>query len=462
MKSNLTSTLRTLLRRALRIIPPLIALGVVVWLVRSRTGPVEVEPQEEARPMRVVEAPAVDLIPRVIGYGLVDAANTWRAVAEVKGTVVSVDPRLQAGQLIAQGTRLLQINPADYELAVARLQAGIAEAEARMEELDAETANMAASLEIEQSSLTLAETSLERLRELLAQEAIPQDQIDREQRQVLKQRLAIRQLENAIALIPARRKALEAGIAALDVQLRQAQLDLDRTVIEAPFDCRLGAVRIEKGQFLIAGQVLFEAFGTDAVEVEGKFRPEQLQSLLSEEKRIRLTADLSMELLQELFDLTVMVRLRNADWEAVWPARFDRLRESVDPRTRTISVVLRIDDPYTAIIPGIRPALVPGMYCSIELQAPPRPATVIVPRTAVHGDHLFVLDAEQRLRRRPVVPTLFQDDFAAIGEGLEPGTVVIVSDPTPAIEGMKIEAITDAELISRIRRQAEGEAEVRP
>ena len=157
-----------------------------------------------------------------------------------------------------------------------------------------------------------------------------------------------------------------------------------------------------------------------------------------------------------------MVRLRNADWEAVWPARFDRLRESVDPRTRTISVVLRIDDPYDSIIPGIRPALVPGMYCSIELQAPPRPATVIVPRTAVHGDHLFVLDPEQRLRRRAVVPTLFQDDFAAIGEGLEPGTVVIVSDPTPAIEGMKIEAITDAELISRIRRQAEGEAEVRP
>jgi multidrug efflux pump subunit AcrA (membrane-fusion protein) len=115
-----------------------------------------------------------------------------------------------------------------------------------------------------------------------------------------------------------------------------------------------------------------------------------------------------------------------------------------------------VDDPYGKIIPGVRPALMQGMYCEVELQAPARPGTVVLPRAAVHGSHVFLLDADGRLRSESVTLALAQDDFVVVETGLEGGERVVVSDPSPAIDGMKVDAADDRALRDRIVSQAEG------
>jgi RND family efflux transporter MFP subunit len=407
-------------------------------------------------PLRVIEAPVVDLVPRVVGYGQAEPGRVWRAIVEVKGRVIETYPHLEAGVLITEGTVLLRIDPADYELSVARLQAGIAQTQAKLAELEAEQQNTRTALEIETESLALAQKSLDRLRTLLAEAATSVDQVDREERNVLQQRQVIQRLESTLALVPARRQALEAALAVDRALLRQAELDLERTVLAAPFACRLGHVNIEPGQFLNAGQELFEAHSTEVVEIQARFRPEQLRGLLSTDKRIRLESPMTMDGLRELFDLEVVVRLRSGAWESVWPARFDRIREAVDPRTRDISVVVAVDHPYDQVIPGIRPALAAGMYCEVELRAPARPGTLVVPRSAVRNGSVFVVDADGRLRVAEVTVTFEQDDLAVLDSGLEAGSVVVASDPGPAIEGMKVEPVRDTELLNRIVAQAEG------
>jgi len=62
--------------------------------------------------------------------------------------------------------------------------------------------------------------------------------------------------------------------------LAQAKLDLAKTVVKAPFDCRLGEVEIEPGQYLAAGQSLFESHGTALTEVEIQIPLDQLRTLL--------------------------------------------------------------------------------------------------------------------------------------------------------------------------------------
>lgn len=437
------------------LLPVIVAITVVVVLVRTRSEPTKKVEGEIARPLRVITVPVVDLRPRSVGYGLAEPGRVWRAVAEVKGEVVSVHPKLKAGELIDQGSELLRINPADYELAVARLKANIAETRAKLDELTAEKKNKQGSLQIEERSLEFARKTMERLRELRAKDAVAQDQVDREERGVLHQEQTIQELENALTLIPARREALEAALAAQKAYLEQAEIDLKRTIVKAPFDCRLSEVAIEKGQYLTAGQRLFEAHGTGVVEIEAKFRPEQMRNLLPPGKRRRLQPGLSMEKLQELFDLEVTVRVRSGEWRASWPARFVRIREVVDPRTRAINVVAAVDDPYDKIIPGIRPALVRGMYCEMELVAPAQPNRVVVPRGAVRNGLVFVVDSEGRMKSKPVSTAFAQEEFMVINEGLIGGETMVVSDPTPAIEGMKIEAVTDIGLQQRIIEQAE-------
>lgn len=440
--------------RILRLLPVILAVAVVVLLVRTRSGPVEKPAEEVGRSMRVIEASRMSFATRAQGYGVVEPRSVWQALAEVTGTVVFVHPRLESGALVDQAVILLKIDPVDYELTVAQRRASMAETQARVDELAAEERNTRASLEIERRSLAFARTSLERLRTLRQQGVGAPDDVDREERSVLQQEQITQRLENAIAQVPARRDALTAALAVHEANLKRAELDLARTVIHAPFDCRLGSVRLQVGQVVTAGQQLFEAHGTDAVEIEARFRPEQLRNLLPPEKRRQFQPGLTMERLQQLFDLTVTIRLHSGDWEATWPARFDRIRETVDPRTRAISVVAVVDDPYRQVVPGVRPALVRGMYCEMELRAPLRPQTVVLPRSAVWNGTVYLVDDGGRLRGRPVQIAFAQDDLVVLESGLDGGETVIVSDPTPAIEGMRVDPVLDEGLRSRIMDQA--------
>lgn len=425
-------------------LPILLALMGVIYMVKHKTGPTRKQEQESIRALRVIEAPSVDLIPRAVGYGVAEPGWVWQAVAEVKGTVTAIHPRLKSGELIPAKSVLVQIDPAEYELAVTRLEANVEETRARIKELSEDENNTRRLLEIEKQSLELARKSLERKVGALEGNAISPDEVDREERASLQQEQVVQQLENTLALIPAKRKALNAALAAHQSSLKQARIDLAKTTITAPYDCRLSDVGIEAGQFVQAGQRLFDAHGTAVTEVEARFRIEQLRHLLTEDSRARFQPGLSTNAFKQLFkNITVVVSLQSGDWSAEWEARIDRFRETVDVKTREMKVVAAVDRPYEKAIPGVRPPLASGMFCRVELQAPARAASVVVPRAAIHDGNVFVVDPNDRLQNKPVVVDFVQAEFVVVKSGLSGGEKVVVSDPTPAIIGMKVLPVVD-------------------
>ncbi len=110
------------------------------------------------------------------------------------------------------------------------------------------------------------------------------------------------------------RPSLDAKRAALG----QAQLDLDRTVIKAPFDCRLSDVSLEEGQFVAAGQALFEAYGAAVTEVEAQMPIDQIRKLLTPtDGPVDLTGD-AMEVIRAVFDVEAIVRMRTGDFVVEW------------------------------------------------------------------------------------------------------------------------------------------------
>jgi len=90
------------------------------------------------------------------------------------------------------------------------------------------------------------------------------------------------------------------------------------------------------------------------------------------------------------------------------------------------------------------------MYCEMALQAPPRPDTVVLPRSAAWNGCVYLVDTNGRLRKKAVQVAFAQDDLVVLESGLDGGETVIVSDPTPAIEGMKVDPVIDEELRGRI------------
>ena len=119
--------------RALWIVPPII-VGVLALLLLAgnRTPPVKVENEEPARVVRTIRVPSVDLVPVAEGYGVVQPAKVWTAVAQVSGRVIEMHPRLRDGEILPAGTLLFRMDPVDYELALAQLRAELAELEVHL------------------------------------------------------------------------------------------------------------------------------------------------------------------------------------------------------------------------------------------------------------------------------------------------------------------------------------------
>ena len=448
--------------RRLLVIPPVL-LGVGIFLLMKGTfTPPERQPiAEVARPLRVIEVPQVALVPRVMGYGVAQAADVWSAVAEVKGRVVQVHPELKAGAIFRAGAQVLQVDPTEYALRIALLQAEIAELESQQARLTAEEENFQASLEIERSSLTLAQSDLARLESLTETSSVSQTEVDRKQREVLAQQQSVQSLVNSLNVLPAQRDSLSATLDAKEANLQLARLDLDHTTIAAPFDCRVGDLNIEIGQFLSTGQVLFEAYGIHVTEVEAQIPINQVLTLLVPSTEPIDPTTVDMETMRRIFDIDVVVRVESGNFQVTWPARFDRVREQLDTQTHTVRIVVAVDEPYENITPGKRPPLVPGMFCEVELRGKPRTGQIVIPRTALRNGYVYLVNDENRLERRPVEVAFSQGGISCLTGGLQPGDRLVVSDPTPAVEGMLVEPIPDVEAEQSLVAEATGEGPVR-
>ena len=443
-------------RKALVAPPVILGVAVLTIMIQRRQPPERREVAEAARTLRVIEAMPLTLMPRAIGYGTAQPAAVWSAVAEVRGPVVETHPELNPGAILRAGEVALRIDPIEYQLQIAQQEAQIAQTKAQQAELAAEEENLRSSLKIETDSLQLAQQDLTRLEGLRQSNSVTPAEYERKQREVLSQRQSTQSLSNQLNVLPARREALGATLAAQEAALSQLRLDLDRCTVTAPFNCRLADVLIEPGQFLTAGQQLFQAYGTDVTEVEAQFPISQIRPLLTSGGRpIDLTGD-AMKRIREVFDVGATVRLQTGDLDIEWEARFDRVREQLDLQTRTVRIVVAVDDPFAKAIPGERPPLVPGMFCEVELRAPPQTGQLVVPRTAVHNGVLYVVDDDNRLRRRAATVRSLQGRLAVLSEGPEAGARLVISDPIPAIDGMLVEPVVDPQAAKQLEAEASG------
>jgi multidrug efflux pump subunit AcrA (membrane-fusion protein) len=298
--------------------------------------------------------------------------------------------------------------------------------------------------------------------ELLERSSISEALMEQIERDVLRQRTQVQNLENSLALIPSRRDQLVAQQVLAQAQLLDAQRSLANTVIRAPYACRVAARYVVGAEYIRAGTVVAVAHGIERAEVEAQVPIDRLRHLLDADRFVRpeLTQDLDSDELFATFGLTAVVRLAGGEAGPQWPARFDRIGAAIDPVTRTSAVIVSVDEPYRDAVPGVRPPLVKGMYCEVELRGEPRRA-LPVPREAVHEDRVYLVGADDRLEVRQVEVAYSHGELAVISAGLEDGEQVVLSDLVPAIAGTLLKPIADPVVEQRLERYARGEGTVR-
>lgn len=431
----------------------IVGAAFIVVMVVLRQGPDRDEGLERARAVRTVETVALPFTIHVKGFGVAQPARSWRAVANVAGRIVYRNASLESGRMIDAGALLLEIDPTRYELALASAEAEVEVTRTEIQQLEQERENTNFLLELERERLALAERELERARALVQRDALPPTQYDEQTRATLQQRQAVVALENQLRLIPSRLKSLKARLSRSRTLVDQAQEDLKDTKIVAPYAVRIYESEVELHQQVGVGQSLVVADGIEATEVTAQVQISSLRQLLLRSDDDTPDLDLSSQL--DLGAINARVTL-TADREAGWDARVERIASGIDPRTRTVQVVLVVDEPYRSALPPARPPLVRGMFVEVVLARPlPEPALVI-PASAVHGGVAYLADREDRLQMQPVSLGLVQRDLAIVIEGLSQRDRVILDDVVPAVDGMLLDVERDQTAERQLVQRAEG------
>ena len=447
-------------RILLFLVPVAVGAAAVGYAVKYRDGPERTPPEERVTPVRVVTVPSVDVVPRALGYGSASPGRVWEAVAEVSGTVIHRHPELEKGSILRAGTELLRIDDTDYRLAVAQIEANIRSAEAQLAVLDVRAANTKRSLAIEERSIGLARKELERKQSLVGQGTISQAAVDQEERAVLAGEQAVQNLRNAMNLLPAERSVLEATLDQLKAQLETGRRNLTRTTIHAPFHCRIAEVNVEKAQFATKGKVLVVVDSLDVAEVTAQVPVGSLLPLMPPDIELPLEPGAAMPRIREVVGLGALVRLRAGRGDIEWPARFSRISDTVDRRTRTVGVIVAVDNPYRQAASSRQPPLVKNMYVEVEIRGRPRPGAVVIPRGALVGSRVHIVGDDGRLGMREVEVDFAQTNFVVVESGLEAGERVVVSDLPYAVEGMRLEAFEDEEALAALVAEAVGSTPV--
>ncbi|WP_428545000.1 efflux RND transporter periplasmic adaptor subunit [Profundibacter sp.] len=442
MKSGFKLVLMTL---------PLVAVGVgfVAFTIATKPAPAQEEIAERATAVRVITATTTAVSPTVSGFGLVAPARTFEAIPQVSGTAEYVNPMLKKGDILPEGALLVRLSASDYTLAIAQAKANIRAAEAKLAEIAVSGENLKAAMKIEEDTLALKASDLERVERLFSAGTASQSARDNAKAVYLAQQQKLQNLQSSLALLPTQKLVQTEQIAVYKATLATAELNLARTELRLPFAARVSMVNVEVGQLVRTGVSVASFDGIAAAKIEAQVPAADLLRLFrpksSDAPVIALNPSAMSEVMSGL-DLKATVQLKLGDTLVEWPATLDRISNTIDPKTGTVGMIVRVDNAYTGAELGRRPPLTKGMFVKATLNARPVDG-IVIPRSALRGGQLMIANTDSRLELRPITPYLVQDGIALITDGVENGEKIVVSTPVPMIEGMLLSQHPDTALM---------------
>ncbi len=420
----------------------LLAIAIVVYQIKNMPPPLH---QQLGYPLKTVQVMPVQLIDyrsHVRGYGTVKPRIIVKPKAEVSGKIVFIHPDLRKGAILPAGTTVLKIEPTTFEFSLRQSQAGLSSNESSLLQLQTEEENTRALLKIVRRNLKVQLKEYQRLQKLWDDRLVSRSDVDTGEQKVLQLKQQVADLQGKLKTYGSRKAALKAQIEQARSQVAQTRDTLGRTEIKMPIDARIGQVMVEKGEFTSAGAVLFEALGTQAVEITAELPTRLFRPLLASQQKKQLnlsSADEFLALLKQL-DLQVRVKLVGYPEVASWQGSLLRIGETIDPLRDTIALVVEVKQPYANVIPGERPPLLNGMFAEVIFYAHGE-KRMVIPRQALHQGRVYLADKNNRLEIRPVETLYQQGNYVVIKSGLEKGERLILGDIVPVIQGMPLNPV---------------------
>ncbi|UTW10742.1 efflux RND transporter periplasmic adaptor subunit [Marinobacterium rhizophilum] len=327
-------------------------------------------------------------------YGTVRPRTQSTLLPQVSGEVLEIGPNFREGGFFEPGDLLLRIDARDYAAALATAQANQAEAEQLLQEEQAQ-----------------AQQALQDWKRLGNTEAPP----------------ALVSRQPQLAAAKASLKSAQAAVA-------QAQLNLDRTRIVAPFAGRVLSKSVDVGQLVSSGTTLAEIYAIDYVEVRLPLKNRDLEFMrLPEAYRFDSAPRQALPAVSLHSTLAGSQR---------WQGQVVRTEGAIDTSSQQLHVVAVIDDPYGLKAEGRQPLKI-NQYVSAEIEGRLLPGVLVIPNSTLYqGSYVYLVD--EGLLRRQEVEVLWQNDTdALVGAGLKAGDMLVTTALGQVSSGTRVQLQQD-------------------
>ncbi|WP_203291768.1 efflux RND transporter periplasmic adaptor subunit [Maricaulis parjimensis] len=371
-----------------------VVVGIIFMLAVGQPQPQRANAAPRPVAVFVEEAQRNTVALTVRSQGEARPRTQINLVPQVAGRITFVNPDFIEGGFFEAGETLIQIEDADYRLAVTRAAAQVAQAEQALAREQAES-DLAAS---EWAQLGEGEASALTLREPQLAEA-------------------------------------RAQLAAANAALQSARLDLQRTRVSAPFSGRVRTKNADLGQYVAPGTNLGEVFSTDTVMVRLPLTDNDLALLgipvaynaaLAEDGGVPVT-------------LSATIAGRHQEWAG----RITRTDSAIDPQTRVLYAIAEVEDPYGAAAQGGSPLAI-GLFVDAEIQGREIDGAYIIPRNALRGEgSVYVVEEGGTLSVRSVEIIDSNPDRVVLAGGVRGGELVVTSPIRGASDGMRVQTFDD-------------------
>lgn len=315
----------------------------------------------------------------ITGLGAVTPIYTVTVKSRVDGELTKI--LFTEGQMVKKGDLLIEIDPRPYEVQ-------LAQAEAQMKRDQALTSN--------------ARLDLERYQKLIAEDAIPQQQLATQE-----------------ALLAQYEATILADQAAID----SVRLNLEYCHIRAPITGRVGLRLVDPGNIVHAtdnsGMLVITQL--DPISVIFTTAEDQLQPVL---KRVSVGQQLEVE----AWDRDLKNRLAKGKLETI--------DNQIDPSTGTLRL--------RAVFANKNGALFPSQFVNAKMLVEEKRDVTLVPTAAIQRNsqntYVWLLKPDQTVAARDVTVLESEGEQTGIASGVAPGDKVIIVGVDRLRDGSKVSA----------------------
>jgi RND family efflux transporter MFP subunit len=335
----------------------------VVWLIMNNKPEARKNNKPPAQKLQtqVLKPMPENYTVWVPSYGVVQPKTKSLVIAQVSGQVVEVSDKFRDGAFFEKGDILLVIDDADYQA-----QLTIAHAELKQNQF---------SYEDEKARSTLA----------------VQDWYKQGNK---------KEPPSLVARTPQLNSTLS-SLEASRAKVIQAQLNLKRTRITAPFAGRVLNLDVNVGQVVNNGTTLGNIYAVDSAEIR---LPIQQQHL----SHIDLPETYRDSNAESATTIPVQITAEIGNKTHLWDGNIARVEGTIDSQTRQLYVVAEVNDPYKFRQDGTPPLKI-GQFVNVLIKGHELKDVIVLPRSALTpSGHINVI--ENGVLNRLSIIALWKDE----------------------------------------------------